>query len=150
MAKKIREDEEFDDLENEFDDESTDEVAPDNSDDSDDDSDSSIDDEISISDDEDDNLDIIIEIDEDFEEVTSLEEGLAKLDKAKKDGIARSFGLVANIAEILPEILKKNIRIDVLTDQTSAHDPLVGYIPTGMFRQTIPIVQCPIYGVTTE
>lgn len=66
------------------------------------------------------------------EEVTSLEEGLAKLDKAKKDGIARSFGLVANIAEILPEILKKNIRIDVLTDQTSAHDPLVGYIPTGM------------------
>jgi len=65
------------------------------------------------------------------EEVFSLEEGLSKLNEAKKAGVAKSFGLCGNIAEILPELLKKNIHIDILTDQTSAHDPLVGYIPAG-------------------
>ncbi len=90
MAKKIREDEEFDDLENEFDDESTDEVAPDNSDDSDDDSDSSIDDEISISDDEDDNLDIIIEIDEDDLDITEETDSESKPEESEADSVILS------------------------------------------------------------
>ncbi|MEZ4813848.1 MAG: urocanate hydratase [Bdellovibrionota bacterium] len=65
------------------------------------------------------------------EEVKSLEEALSKLDECKKAGIARSFGLLGNVAEILPKILEKSFHVDVLTDQTSAHDPLVGYIPAG-------------------
>ena len=65
------------------------------------------------------------------EEVQSLEEGLSKLNECKSAGIARSFGLCGNVAEILPKILEKTFAIDVVTDQTSAHDPLVGYIPVG-------------------
>lgn len=65
------------------------------------------------------------------EEVKTLDEALSKLNECKAAGIARSIGLVGNVAELLPKILEKNFQIDVLTDQTSAHDPLVGYIPVG-------------------
>jgi urocanate hydratase len=44
---------------------------------------------------------------------------------------ARSVGVVANIADLLERLLARRIRVDVLTDQTSAHDPLVGYVPVG-------------------
>ena len=64
------------------------------------------------------------------EEVANLDEGIAKLMECKAAGIARSFGLCANIVDVLPKLLEKNITIDVLTDQTSAHDPLIGYIPS--------------------
>ena len=47
-------------------------------------------------------------------------------------GMALSVGLVANAAEILPELLRRNIVPDIVTDQTSAHDPLNGYVPDGM------------------
>jgi urocanate hydratase len=50
---------------------------------------------------------------------------------AKKDGKAISIGLLGNAAEIFPEILKRGIRPDMVTDQTSAHDPLNGYLPAG-------------------
>lgn len=58
----------------------------------------------------------------------SLDEALEIL----KDRPAQSVGLVGNCAEILPEMVRRGIVPDVLTDQTSAHDPLVGYIPAGM------------------
>jgi len=62
----------------------------------------------------------------------TLDEALAILDKAKQDGKAISVGLVANAADVLPELIRRNIIPDVLTDQTSAHDPLNGYVPNGM------------------
>ena len=65
------------------------------------------------------------------EEVKSLTEAVEKLKSATQAGIARSFGLCGNVAEVLPELLKLNIPVDILTDQTSAHDPLNGYIPVG-------------------
>src|SRR5205823_2350387 len=45
---------------------------------------------------------------------------------------ARSVGLVANAADVLPEIVRRGTRVDVVTDQTSAHDPLDGYVPAGV------------------
>ncbi|MGE1029459.1 urocanate hydratase [Bacillus sp. GKis3/1] len=61
----------------------------------------------------------------------SLEEALtvANAYKEKKEPI--SIGLLGNAAEILPELVKRNITPDLVTDQTSAHDPLNGYIPVG-------------------
>ncbi len=61
-----------------------------------------------------------------------LDEALKIVLDAKKKGNAVSVGLVGNAGEILPRILEKNIIPDVLTDQTSAHDTLNGYVPMGM------------------
>ena len=61
-----------------------------------------------------------------------LDEALEKVLSAKENGEAFSVGFVGNAGEILPEILKRNIIPDVLTDQTSAHDVLNGYVPMGM------------------
>ncbi len=61
----------------------------------------------------------------------SLDEALSIVLKAKNEKQAISVGLVGNAGEILPEILKRGIIPDVLTDQTSAHDTLNGYIPMG-------------------
>src|SRR5690606_30796964 len=61
-----------------------------------------------------------------------LDEALQIVLDAKKSGKALSVGLVGNAGEILPEILSRNIIPDVLTDQTSAHDTLNGYVPMGM------------------
>lgn len=62
----------------------------------------------------------------------NLDEALKIILKAKNNKKAISVGLVGNAGEILPEILKKGIIPDVLTDQTSAHDMLNGYVPMGM------------------
>ncbi|RMD49725.1 MAG: urocanate hydratase [Ignavibacteria bacterium] len=61
-----------------------------------------------------------------------LEEALDKVLTAKENGEALSVGLVGNAGEVLPKILEKGIIPDVLTDQTSAHDVLNGYVPMGM------------------
>jgi urocanate hydratase len=61
----------------------------------------------------------------------TLDEALTLLDKAAKEGKAISIGLLGNAAEVFPEILKRGIRPDMVTDQTSAHDPLNGYLPAG-------------------
>jgi urocanate hydratase len=58
-----------------------------------------------------------------------LDEALAWIQEAKKQRQALSVGLVGNAAEILPELVKRGIIPDVLTDQTSAHDTLNGYVP---------------------
>ena len=61
-----------------------------------------------------------------------LDEALDRVLNAKEKGEPLSVGLIGNAGEILPEIIKKDIIPDVLTDQTSAHDTLNGYIPMGM------------------
>ena len=60
-----------------------------------------------------------------------LDEALEAALKAKKLGEAHSIGLVGNIAEVLPELVRRGFVPDVLTDQTSAHDLRLGYIPAG-------------------
>ena len=62
----------------------------------------------------------------------SLDEALKLIDVARKDHQAISVGLVGNCADVLPEIVKRGIVPDILTDQTSAHDALNGYVPNGM------------------
>jgi urocanate hydratase len=61
-----------------------------------------------------------------------LDAALGLLEKARAARRPLSVGLVGNIAEVLPELVRRGIVPDVLTDQTSAHDLRVGYIPTGM------------------
>jgi urocanate hydratase len=59
----------------------------------------------------------------------------AAIDQAlawKSDGVAKSIGVVANAVDLLQRMIERNVTPDVLTDQTSAHDPLGGYVPTGM------------------
>ena len=61
----------------------------------------------------------------------TLDEALRLKDEAIKNGKTLSIGLLGNIADIMPELVKRNIVPDIVTDQTSAHDPLYGYIPAG-------------------
>lgn len=63
------------------------------------------------------------------EMVTSLDEALRILQTARELKGAKSVGLLGNAAEILPELVARNIKVDILTDQTSAHDTLNGYVP---------------------
>jgi urocanate hydratase len=66
------------------------------------------------------------------ETAPSLDAALARVDECRRLGLARSIGLEANIADVLPELLARGVTPDVLTDQTSAHDALAGYVPNGM------------------
>jgi urocanate hydratase len=61
----------------------------------------------------------------------SLDEALGIIQQATRAGEAVSVGLLGNAAEIFPELARRGIRPDVVTDQTSAHDPLNGYLPAG-------------------
>ena len=61
-----------------------------------------------------------------------LDAALVMVDAAKKSRSAVSIGLVGNVAEVLPELIRRGIIPDVVTDQTSAHDELNGYVPSGM------------------
>ena len=61
----------------------------------------------------------------------SLDEALDIINKATAKGEALSVGLLGNAADIFPELVKRGITPDVVTDQTSAHDPLNGYLPSG-------------------
>ena len=51
---------------------------------------------------------------------------------AREQKRAVSVGLVGNCAEVLPEIVRRGVKVDAVTDQTSAHDPLNGYVPAGL------------------
>jgi urocanate hydratase len=62
----------------------------------------------------------------------NLDEALGWLDHARSKGDRLSVGLVGNCADIVPQMARRGIVPDVLTDQTSAHDPLNGYVPNGM------------------
>ena len=62
----------------------------------------------------------------------SLDEALVWCAEAKQRGTALSVGVIGNCAEVLPELVRRKFVPDVLTDQTSAHDPLNGYVPAGL------------------
>ncbi len=66
------------------------------------------------------------------ERAGSLDDALARLESAQSEGRALSIGLLGNAAEVLPELARRGVEIDVVTDQTSAHDPLNGYVPAGL------------------
>jgi urocanate hydratase len=61
----------------------------------------------------------------------SLDEALAMIERSRVDKKPMSVGLLGNAAEIVPDLARRNIAPDALTDQTSAHDPLNGYLPAG-------------------
>jgi len=63
---------------------------------------------------------------------TSLDEALAWAADARQRGAALSIGIVGNCAEVLPALVRRGFTPDIVTDQTSAHDPLNGYIPAGL------------------
>jgi urocanate hydratase len=65
------------------------------------------------------------------ERADTIDEALAKIDAWTKAGEAKSVGLLGNAAEIFPELYRRGIRPDMVTDQTSAHDPINGYLPKG-------------------
>ncbi|MCK6632828.1 MAG: urocanate hydratase [Fimbriimonadaceae bacterium] len=62
----------------------------------------------------------------------SLDEALAWLEEARQNDEPLSVGLVGNCADVLPEFARRGVVPDLLTDQTSAHDPLNGYVPSGL------------------
>jgi urocanate hydratase len=61
-----------------------------------------------------------------------LDDALKIINEARDRGEAISVGLVGNCADVLPELVRRGVVPDILTDQTSAHDPLQGYVPNGM------------------
>src|SRR5512136_40080 len=63
---------------------------------------------------------------------SDLEEAMTWVEEATARGQARSIGLLGNAAEVLPELVQRGVVPAVVTDQTSAHDPLMGYIPSGL------------------
>ena len=64
-------------------------------------------------------------------QAASIDEAIAIIEASHAEGKPVSVGLLGNAAEILPEIVRRGIRPDLLTDQTSAHDPVNGYLPAG-------------------
>jgi len=64
-----------------------------------------------------------------------LDEAVKLALEAKREGAPRSIGLLGNAAEVHPELLRRGIIPDVLTDQTAAHDPLNGYYPAGLSKE---------------
>ena len=66
------------------------------------------------------------------EATDNLDDALSRVARWRRDGVARSVALCANAADVLPALLERNVVPDLLTDQTSAHDPLNGYVPNGL------------------
>ena len=65
------------------------------------------------------------------EQASDLDDALARIAKYTAAGEAKSIALLGNAAEILPEMVRRGVRPDAVTDQTSAHDPVNGYLPIG-------------------
>ena len=65
------------------------------------------------------------------EKTHSLDEALAMIDRWTKAGEAKSVALIGNAADVFPELVKRSVKPDMVTDQTSAHDPIHGYLPQG-------------------
>ena len=64
-------------------------------------------------------------------EARALDEALAMIERARREKKPLSVGLLANAAEVFPELVRRGVKPDVVTDQTSAHDPVNGYLPKG-------------------
>ena len=65
------------------------------------------------------------------EQAQDLDDALARIARYTKAGDAKSIALLGNAAELLPELVRRGVKPDAVTDQTSAHDPLNGYLPIG-------------------
>lgn len=65
------------------------------------------------------------------ERAETLDEALYMISRWTKAGVAKSVGLLGNAADIFPELVRRGVRPDIVTDQTSAHDPINGYLPQG-------------------
>ncbi len=65
------------------------------------------------------------------ERADTLDEALEMIDRWTKAGEAKSVGLLGNAADVFPELVRRGVRPDMVTDQTSAHDPINGYLPQG-------------------
>jgi len=65
------------------------------------------------------------------EKADTLEQALSMIDTWTESGVVKSVGLLGNAADVFPELVKRGIKPDMVTDQTSAHDPIHGYLPTG-------------------
>jgi len=65
------------------------------------------------------------------EKAETLDEALEMIERWTKAGEAKSVGLLGNAADVFPELVKRGVRPDIVTDQTSAHDPINGYLPQG-------------------
>jgi len=65
------------------------------------------------------------------EQATDLDDALARIKKYTEAGEAKSIALLGNAADVLPELVRRGVKPDAVTDQTSAHDPVNGYLPSG-------------------
>jgi len=70
------------------------------------------------------------------EQATDIDDALARIERYTQAGEAKSIGLLGNAADILPELIQRGVKPDLVTDQTSAHDPLNGYLPQNMDWET--------------
>jgi urocanate hydratase len=61
--------------------------------------------------------------------IENIDEAIDKAVRAREEGKAWSIGVLCNAVELLGRLIERNIKVDILTDQTSAHDPLIGYVP---------------------
>jgi urocanate hydratase len=66
------------------------------------------------------------------EATASLDDAVDRVQSAAREGRALSVGLLGNAAEVVPELARRGVRFDLVTDQTAAHDPLNGYVPVGL------------------
>jgi urocanate hydratase len=66
------------------------------------------------------------------EATDSLDDALARVGTAQREGRGLSVGLLGNAADVVPELARRGEAFDLVTDQTAAHDPLTGYVPTGL------------------
>ena len=75
------------------------------------------------------------------ERAADLDDALTRLDAARREGRALSIGLAGNAAEVVPELVRRGVHVDIVTDQTSAHDPLNGYIPAGLTLEQAEVLR---------
>ena len=75
------------------------------------------------------------------ERAADLDDALRRLDAARRERRPLSIGLAGNAAEVLPELVRRGVDVDVVTDQTSAHDPLNGYIPAGLTLEQAEVLR---------
>jgi urocanate hydratase len=70
-----------------------------------------------------------------------LDDALRMAESAARAGQAVSIGVLGNAAEVFPELLRRGVAVDIVTDQTAAHDPLDGYIPAGVTAEEAPALR---------
>jgi urocanate hydratase len=66
------------------------------------------------------------------ERIDDLDRALAAIEQSVRSGVPRSIGVCANAADVYPELVRRGVTPDLVTEQTAAHDPLVGYLPQGL------------------